>query len=68
MYNYNVADGSEFDGWNALDYINYMNSEESKQEFQEDIKNGFTDDEVIRDSASSEVEEQRAFEERRVHI
>ena len=63
MYNYNVADGSEFDGWNALDYINYMNSEESKQEAQEDIKNGFTDDEVIRDSASSEVEEQRAFEE-----
>ena len=63
MYNYNVADGSEFDGWNALDYINYMNSEESKQEVQEDIKNGFTDDEVIRDSASSEVEEQRAFEE-----
>ena len=63
MYNYNVADGSEFDGWNALDYINYMNSEESKQEVQEDIKNGFTDDEVIRDSASSEAEEQRAFEE-----
>ena len=63
MYNYNVADGSKFDGWNALDYINYMNSEESKQEVQEDIKNGFTDDEVIRDSASSEVEEQRAFEE-----
>lgn len=63
MYNYNVADGSEFDGWNALDYINYMNSEESKQEVQEDIKNGFTDDEVIRDSANSEVKEQRAFEE-----
>ena len=63
MYNYNVADGSEFDGWNALDYINYMNSEESKQEVQEDIKNGFTDDEVIRDSVNSEVKEQRAFEE-----
>ena len=63
MYNYNVADGSEYDGWNVLDYINFINSEESSVETQEDVKNGFTDEEVIRDLANSEVKEQRAFEE-----
>lgn len=63
MYNYNVADGSEFDGWNVLDYINYINSEESFTETQEEVKNGFTDEEVIRDASSFETKEEKAFEE-----